>query len=95
MSLVYFKETDILQEKEFKNLVLSIFKNTKSLNIFLERNPKYQYQSFGRNQTLEEAKELDFKILKLLIDNDVQFHKFMSDDDTEDKILELITNTKG
>lgn len=95
MSLVYFKETDILQEKEFKNLVLSIFKNTKSLNIFLERNPKYPYQSFGRNQTLEEAKELDFKILKLLIDNDIQFHKFMSGDDTEDKILELITNTKG
>lgn len=95
MSLAYFTETDLIPEKEFRNLVVTIFKNTKSLNIFLERNPKYEYQSFGRNQTLEEAKELDCKILKLLIDNEVQFHKILSDDDAEDKILKLIEDLKG
>jgi hypothetical protein len=95
MSLVYFKETDLIPEKEFKNLALAIFKNTKTINIFLERNPKYPYQAVGRNQSLEEAKELDFKILKLLIDNDVQFHKMLSDDDAEDRILQLIKDLKG
>lgn len=90
MSLAYFTETDLIKEKEFKNLVTSIFKNTKTINIFLERNPEYQYQSFGRSQSLEEAKELDFSILKLLIDNDIHFHKILSDEYAEDKILELI-----
>lgn len=95
MSLVYFRETDIMKEKEFKDLVLSIFKNTKNINIFLERNPKFEYQSFGRNQTLDEAKELDCKILKLLIDNDINFYKIMSDDEAEDKILNIIKDLKG
>ena len=92
MSLVYFQETDIIPEKEFKDLVLSMFKNTRTLNIFLERNPKYQYQSFGRNQTLEEAIELDKKILDLLIENDIKFVKMLSDDNTEENILKLIKN---
>lgn len=90
MGLCYFTETDLLKEKEFKNLVLSIFRNTKTINIFLERNDENQYQSFGRNQTLEEAKLLDFKILKLLIDNDIQFQRIKSDGNSVKKILEII-----
>lgn len=90
MSLCYFTETDLLKEREFKNLVLSIFRNTKTINIFLERNKENGYQSFGRNQTEDQAVQLDYKILKLLIDNNIDFYKIKSDENTVQKILDII-----
>ena len=80
----------LLKEKEFKNLVLSIFRNTKTINIFLERNKENGYQSFGRNQTEDQAVQLDYKILKLLIDNNIDFYRIKSDENTVQKILEII-----
>lgn len=42
-------------------------KKYPSVNLFLKRNNK-DYQTYGRNETYEEAKEIDLKILRFLCD---------------------------
>ena len=55
-----FYDTD--NGPDFKKAVLYQFQKYKNLNFFLER--KYAYQENGRNQTEDEAKEVD-RIIKL------------------------------
>ena len=90
MSLAYFNEDEIIKERYFKPLVLNMYNNMNNLNIFLERNIDNKYQEFGRNQTFEEAIEIDNKILKLLDDNNINYIKVKSDENAVNKILELI-----
>ena len=59
-------------EKPFKDVCIyegNKYKNT--YNIFVKRKKKYNEN--GRNQTEEEAKEIDKKIIQMLNDNNVEF----------------------
>lgn len=94
LSLVYYNTDNILPEKEFKDLVLSIYKNTKNINIFLERNSDNEYQEFGRNQDLSGAKKIDDKILKILEENNIPFIKILSGKKTHKEILKHIKSLK-
>ena len=94
LGLVYFQEDDIIKEQYFKPLIVNMYKNMNSTNIFLERNIELGYQEFGRNQKLEEAIELDNKILKILDDNEIPYIKLKSSDKTIEEILEIIKNNK-
>jgi len=57
--------------KEFKDLVLKVYKDFWSWNIFLKRSKAYNPS--GRLQTEDQAKEIDAKIFKLLLDNQIEF----------------------
>jgi nicotinamide riboside kinase len=57
------------------------------LNIMLRRNHNH-YDEASRAHSLEEAKEIDNKILNLLVDNDIPFIWY--DDYTEDDLVQLI-----
>ena len=92
MGLSYFNPDDIIPEKEFKDLVISLFNNTKNLNIYIERNEDNEYQEFGRNQTLEESKKLENTILDILDSNDIKYIKLKSGKKTHKKILKIIKN---
>ena len=94
LGLVYFQEDDIIKEQYFKPLIVNMYKNMNSINIFLERNIELGYQEFGRIQKLEEAIELDNKILKILDDNEIPYIKLKSSDKAIEKILEIIENNK-
>lgn len=94
LGLVYFQEDDIIKEQYFKPLIVNMYKNMNSINIFLERNIDLGYQEFGRNQKLEEAIELDNKILKILDENEIPYIKLKSSDKTIEEILEIIKNNK-
>ena len=94
LGLVYFQEDDIIKEQYFKPLIVNMYKNMNSINIFLERNIDLGYQEFGRNQKLEEAIELDNKILKILDENEIPYIKLKSSDKTIEEILEIIKNDK-
>ena len=95
MTLAYFTEDEIIKEEFFSPLVVNMYNNMNNLNIFLERNLDNGYQQFGRNQTLEEAIEIDNKILKILDDNNIQYIKIKSDNNAVGKILEIIELSKN
>ncbi len=95
LSLVYYKEDGILPEKEFKDLVLSIYNNTNNINIFLERNPQNEYQEFGRNQDLKSAMDIDTAILKVLDENKIAYTKILSCKKSHKAVLKHIINVKN
>jgi hypothetical protein len=74
LGLAYVQDNPHLPKEEFKALIVAMYKSYNTLNIFLERDLKiHPYQQYGRNQTLDEAVELDEKIKQILIDNDIPF----------------------
>lgn len=66
LGVMYGKKPECFDETMIRG-----FKEFNNLNYFLLRMKKYNPK--GRNQTEEESKELDQKIMQLMIDNDVQF----------------------
>lgn len=48
----------------YPNLVLEIFNSYDNVNYFIKR--EVEYDTTGRNQTLEEAKDIDLKLLQFL-----------------------------
>ena len=67
LSVVYGEK----EGEEFKNLVLAVMKRYRSLNVFLNRHK--EYNPSGRLQTESQAIEIDNKIQKALIDNEVLY----------------------
>lgn len=62
LSMVYNRDIGI--ENEFSKMVLKKFNEFDNINFFLKRLKEYNPK--GRSQTLEEAKQLDEKIERLL-----------------------------
>ena len=46
--------------------------------MLIQRNPKFEYQEYGRNQSLEEAKEKDQKLEKLINDRKIKVFKVIA-----------------
>jgi hypothetical protein len=74
MGLVYLVDDPHLPKKEYRKLIIKMFKSYDNFNIFIERDDS-TYQAYGRNQTLEECKEKDKQIMKLLDDEDIPYTK--------------------
>lgn len=70
LSIIYGKN----ECKEFRDLVLAVYKKFNSWNIFLNRQKAFNPS--GRLQTENEAKSIDRKILSLLKDNKIPFDRF-------------------
>lgn len=72
MGLVYLQDDPHLPKKEYRKLITKMFKSYKNFNIFIERDDN-TYQSYGRNQTLEECKQKDKEILDLLDEEGIKY----------------------
>lgn len=57
--------------EDFNKVCYNVFNSYINYNFFIERYKKYN--PIGRNQTLEEAKEIDSKIKKALEEHNVSF----------------------
>lgn len=68
LSAIYNKE----QSDYFEDFIIEQFKKFNNKVYFIERNPS-QYQENGRMQNLEEAIEIDEKILDILKRNNISF----------------------
>jgi len=78
----------------FHDYVLWEHQRTNSLDFFLRRVKKYN--SIGRNQTEEEAKEIDEKIVRTLNGMGVEFHEFLTGDGTASiKAFGLVMKSLG
>ena len=83
----------LYETDHFDNLVLDIHNQYDSINIVLERtdgnhNDKERYQS------LEESQELDKKIEKTLIKNNIPYQKVKVGKDTVKEIMKLLGKSK-
>lgn len=85
-SIVY----DSSKNPALKDLVLHEFRNLKTLNFYVNR--KLNYESNGRNQTIQEAIEVDNIYKKLLDDNNIQYIEIEPGQDyiVTDKIFDTL-----
>jgi len=96
MGLMYHQDNSIIPKDALSTLAVALHNNYNNLNIFLERNDKkHPYQAYGRNQTLEEAIEVDENIKKYLQLNDIPFEVVIMGAGTIDKIVSLVTDVGG
>lgn len=87
LALLYEQE----KEKEaFTKFMLSKFNAFKNENFILQRNTRLRYECNGRNQNEQEAKELDEKLIDILVDNAVPCNIVQVDIDTINHITEHI-----
>jgi hypothetical protein len=73
IGLMYYKENNKKIKKAFERFIIESFKQQKNINFFLKRTKKYN--PIGRNQSLEEAIEIDKRIKKFLDDLDIPFEE--------------------
>lgn len=90
LSIVYDKK----QDKDFAAMVMESAKKNRSVNIYLERNPEVKYQNAGRVHTELEAKTLDRQILRMLKERGVRYYAVRSDENTVDKVLDIISRVE-
>jgi hypothetical protein len=64
LGLMYYKTDNDKLRDAYEQMVVETFKQRNNYNVFIER--KRSYNPNGRNQTLEESKQIDFNILTLL-----------------------------
>ena len=73
---------DGLKRKTLEKLVFEEFRKNRNYNIFLNRKKKYTEK--GRNQTEDQAKDVDRRIKDLLQDNEIPFEEL---DGTRENVL--------
>lgn len=90
MGINYVQDDGYLPIDKFKELALQLFNNYNNINIFLQRNSQVKYQQLGRNQSLQEAIEMDVKIQNFLNINDIPFKIINVDTDCLNNIIKYI-----
>jgi hypothetical protein len=71
LGLMYYNETDESVRKPFTELLINLFKRNNNIVFYIERQKKYNPN--GRNQTEEEARAIDVKVLELLKNNGINY----------------------
>lgn len=92
LSCVYLNPmTSIYDPYCMRDLVLKTNKVYPNFNIYLQRKSNFDYQSYGRNQTIEEAEMVDVQIYDFLKLNNIPFKRLYPDQAMR-IILEEINN---
>jgi adenylate kinase family enzyme len=71
LGLFYWNDQNKEKFTHYKNLLIETFSEKNNLNVYVRR--KKAYNPIGRNQTEEQAKELDVKIGNFLSDNKLPY----------------------
>ncbi len=58
--------------------ILSYYKQFNNINLFLTRG-SFKYETAGRQQTEDEARQIDIELQKILIDENIRYTRFTSD----------------
>lgn len=89
---IYFRDPDTTITEAFTTLIINTFQRKDNLNFFIERKKKYN--PIGRNQTEEEAKEIDNKTRQLLDQHYIDYSIIDYDNDFE-LMVDLVLNRLG
>lgn len=87
LSAIYNKE----QSDYFENFIIEQFKKFSNKIYFIERNSS-QYQENGRMQKLEEAIEIDEKILDILKRNNISFMSIVNEKAVDFILSDIMKN---
>lgn len=90
LSNVYFNELSIYSEKIFKDFVLDLFNKYNNINFYLKRSSVKEFSTTGRIHSEYESKLIDLNILRYLESNSINFYKIDIDNNSINKIIELI-----
>lgn len=90
MGLTYLNEKENFPKKEFISFVVELYKSYNNINIFIERNLEYDYEEYGRNQSLKEAQEKDKEIKNILDKFGIKYITIKNDDNTIKNIINEI-----
>jgi hypothetical protein len=71
IGLLYYNEPNIKIHKAFHDYIVESFKAQNNLTYFIERTK--EYNPSGRNQTEDEAIEIDKKVVRLLNNNNIPY----------------------
>lgn len=76
--------------KSFVQSVLEIFNSFNNINIFVRRVKEYNPN--GRNQTEQEAKLIDNKLMDYLLNNSIKFNILPGTEESVNEIVRRLTN---
>lgn len=77
LGLMYYNEPNEKIKNAFETFLIESFKQQNNINFFIERKKKYN--SSGRNQTENEAKEIDYRVKNLLDSNNIPYYTVTGD----------------
>lgn len=78
----YIRQASIGEDSKYKN----------RMDIFLQRDPKYPYNTNGRNQDEKDAKELDINIKNVLEEQKIPYETYITGEDSYKQIITKIIN---
>jgi len=88
--MAYVSE-QLIPVKEYESLVLALYNRYQHINIFLRRNlEEHKYQSYGRNQSLDESLIKDTLIKTWLEDNHIPFYEVQMGKTSVQEIIKII-----
>lgn len=88
LGLMYYKETNKKIRKSFEIYLVECFKAQNNINFFLERSE--DYNTSGRNQTLEESIEIDNGIKNLLKKYEIPFISLRRNEDAFEEAYVIV-----
>lgn len=96
LTAIYFNpETNVCSEYLLKALILDTANKYPNLNILLKRNPGLPYSELGRNQTQQEAIEIDKQIEKFLQVNRIPYIEVLSGENSIDEIWKHLNSVEN
>ena len=75
LSILYNNDKRI-NKNDFSNVVMDVFNSFKNVNYVMTR--KYDYIENGRNETEEEANDIQKNMMQLLLDKNINFKLLMN-----------------
>lgn len=94
LPIVYAELGDsIYHMNEFREYVLSLMSSYHNVNFFLKRSPNQEYSTVGRQQSHQEAQQIDQKIIDLLSELQVNWLT-VGVDNAVDDIFGVLTRGK-
>jgi tRNA uridine 5-carbamoylmethylation protein Kti12 len=88
IGLMYYRESNELIRRAFETFIIESFRRQNNITFFVNR--KRKYNPIGRTQKEEEAIEIDNRIKKLFIDNNLKYIEVDGDDSGLEKAYNIV-----
>lgn len=89
LTLFYMKDEF---PQSFRQFVIDVFNSYNNINILLSRNPNFEYQQWGRNESEEESKVIDNTIQQYFDSSNTPYTVVQAGDEAERMILDVVLN---
>jgi hypothetical protein len=76
----------------FKDYVYETYHSYNNINILIKRDPNLIYDPIGRNQTIDEAIQIDMDLRNLLVSANVPFIELTNEVGKNLELVQHITN---